>query len=68
MKINLGSNCSAESEYITDRSYQLREGQICIQLIKERFLYRLWEGYPCCCCTHTLSHFIEEDIIDNLVK
>lgn len=37
MKINLDSNCSAESECVTDRSYQLGEGQICIQLIKERF-------------------------------
>ena len=37
MKINSDSNYSAESEYITGRGYQLWEGQICIQLIKERF-------------------------------
>lgn len=35
MKINLDSACSAGPEYIVDRSYQLWEGQICIQLIKD---------------------------------
>jgi len=37
MKINLDSNCSAESEYIMDRSFQLWKGQTYIQFIKERF-------------------------------
>lgn len=44
MKINLASHCSANCEYIMGRSYQLWEGQISIQLIKERFWTGYWKG------------------------
>lgn len=68
MKINLDSNCSAESECITDRSYQLGEGQICIQLIKERLYTGYGKGIHSAVVPNMLSHFIGEEFVDKLVK